>query len=159
MEFKELIKTLSDEVGFDGEPAADEDGVIRLPLSQIGALALMEVAETRSLLMWCRVGELPERNAERLKDALLRANFMGQAVDGGTLSLSEDGGIYLHRYLPLDLTDADRFMETLTAFVELVVNWTRLVAESAFAFENAANAETEGAAGAFELNREGIIRG
>ena len=159
MEFKELIKVLSDEAGFEGEPTADEDGVIRVPLSEIGALALMEIAETRSMLIWCCVGELPERNAERLKDALLRANFMGQAVDGGTLSLSEDGGIYLHRYLPLDLMDADRFMEALTAFVELVVNWSRLIAESAFASELDENKAVEGGVGVFGLNQEGIIRG
>ncbi len=131
MEFQELIRAFSDEIGYDRELKADEDGVVRVPMSEAGSIAFMEIAETRSLLMWSRIGELPGQNAGQLKDVLLKANFMGQIADGEVLSLAEDNGIYLHRYMPLDLTDADRFMEALTVFVETIANWGHFIAESA----------------------------
>lgn len=132
MEFKDLIRTLADEVGFEDGLVADEDGVVRIASEETTGIAFMEVAETRSLVMWSRIGDLSTHDTDGLKDALLKANFMGQATVGGALSLSEDGGIYLHRMLSLDQTDGDAFMEAVTEFVRASVNLNRLITESAY---------------------------
>ena len=132
MEFKDLIRTLADEVGFEDGLVPDEDGVVRIASEKTTGIAFMEVPESRSLVMWSRIGELPVHGTEGLKDALLKANFMGQATVGGALSLSEDGGIYFHRMLQLDQTDGDGFMEAVTAFVQASVNLNRLITENAY---------------------------
>lgn len=137
MTFEVLMKHLAEEVGESGGFVADEDGVVRIGAAGGGAIAFMEVADIGSMLIWSRVGDADEEGQERLKNELLKANFMGRIANGGALSLSDDGGIYLHRLLPLDITDGDRFMEALTAFVETAVNWRQIIA----AYVPAADAE------------------
>ena len=127
MEFDVLMKCLADESGVPEGFAADEDGVVRIGSGENSSIAFTEIGELQSVLIWSRVCDLPQQGAELVKDELLKANFLGRALGGGTLSLSDDGGIYLHRMLPLLLTDGDAFIEEVTTFVDRLQTWRRLL--------------------------------
>ena len=127
MEFDVLMKCLADESGVPEGFAADEDGVVRIGSGENSSIAFAEIDEMRSVLIWSRVRDLPPQGAEPLKDELLKANFMGRALGGGTLSLSDDGGIYLHRILPLQILDGDGFINEVTLFVGHLRDWRRLL--------------------------------
>ena len=127
MEFKVLMKSLADEVGMSDGFVADEDGVVRIGSDKGESIAFAEVDEMRAALIWSRVGELPQQGAEAVKEELLKANFMGRALGGATLSLSDDGSIYLHRMLPLVLTAGDAFIGEVTSFVDHLQTWRRLL--------------------------------
>ena len=131
MEFDALMKCLADEVGIPEGFVADEEGVVRIGAGEGGSIAFAEVRELQSMLIWSRVCDLPAHGAERLKDGLLRANFMGQTLPGGVFSLSEDNGVYLHRLFPLPLLDGDGFVKEVTAFMGNLLNWRRMTQDYA----------------------------
>ena len=136
MEFDELIAALSRQTGGERDVPKDEDGVVRFAVGEI-TVAMMEIPELQAMLVWSRMGELPAFGAEKLKTALLRANFMGRDTGGATLSLSEDGAIYLHRRLELRFLDGESFADILTEFVQLMDQWRQIIA----AYVPAADAE------------------
>ena len=54
---------------------------------------------------------------------------MGRDVNGGALSLSDDGEAYLHRILQLDLLDKAAFLKALEDFILVLDRWTRALVE------------------------------
>lgn len=128
MEFNDLMLALAENAGVpDGFPA-DEDGVVRVGRGNL-VLAFMEIPERRALLVWSSVGALPEEGADVLKTELLKANFMGRDVNGGTLSVSDDDEAYLHQVLQLDLLDKAAFLKALEDFILVLDRWTHAIAE------------------------------
>ena len=102
-------------------------GVVRLGVGD-AAIDIMEIHETQELLVTCRLGVIPHAGADRLREAMLRANFAGRATARGTLSQSEDGGIHLQRFLSMPLLDVDGLMNALDAFVAVAVEWAENIA-------------------------------
>lgn len=128
MEFKELMGVLAENAGADGGFPPDEDGVVRVGYDDL-VLAFAEMPEARSLLVWSSLGPLPEKGAEEVKTALLKANFMGRAVNGGALSLSDNGVIYLHQAMPFAFLDAKTFLRMLEDFVGTLAVWAKALSE------------------------------
>lgn len=128
MEFNDLMKGLAENAGVEEGFPPDEDGVVRVGRGNL-VLAFMEVPEKRAILVWSSVGVLPEEGADGLMAELLRANFMGRDVNGGTLSLSDDGEAYLHQILQLDLLDKATFLKALEDFIFVLARWTQAFAE------------------------------
>ena len=127
MEFNDLMKALAENSGVAEGFPADEDGVVSVGSGNL-RLSFMEVPEARALLVWSSIGALPEEGADALKTELLKANFMGRDVNGGTLSLSDDGEAHLHRILQLDLLDKAAFLKALEDFILVLDHWTRALA-------------------------------
>ena len=127
MEFQPLMDGLMEALGFEGGRAPDEQGVVRLGMDET-SIAFMEIPETRELLIWSRIGSMPQSGADRLREAMLRANFMGRAVSRGTLSQSDDGGVFLQRFLSLPQLDVEGLMAELEGFVSAAVDWSGIIA-------------------------------
>ena len=128
MEFNDLMKALAENAGVAEGFSPDEDGVVRVGRGNL-VLAFMEVPEKRAILVWSSVGVLPEEGADALMAELLKANFMGRGVNGGTLSLSDDGEAYLHQILQLDLLDKAAFLQALEDFIFVLARWTQAFAD------------------------------
>lgn len=126
MEFQPLMDGLMDVLGSKGGGVPDEQGVVRLGMDET-SIAFMEIPETRELLIWSRIGSMPPTGADRLREAMLRANFMGRAVSRGTLSQSDDGGVFLQRFLSLPQLDVEGLMSELEGFVSAAVDWSMMI--------------------------------
>ena len=124
----ELMDALAENAGIEGGFSPDEDGVVRVGYDDL-QLSFMEIPGERTVLLWSPVGQLPEEGADAVKTGLLRANFMGRGVKGGVLSLSDDGGVVLHRMLPLAPLDTAGFIETVERFVATLADWAKALAE------------------------------
>ena len=130
MEFQPLMDGLMDVLGSKGGGVPDEQGVVRLGMDET-SIAFMEIPETRELLIWSRIGSMPQSGADRLREAMLRANFMGRAVSRGTLSQSDGGGVFLQRFLSLPQLDVEGLMSELEGFVSAAVDWSGIIARCA----------------------------
>ena len=128
MEFKDLMMALAENAGVAEGFPPDEDGVVHVGTGDL-SLAFMEIPEERALLVWSRVGALPEGGADALKTEMLKANFMGRDVNGGALSLSDDGDAYLHRILQFDLLDKAAFLKAIENFILVLSQWAHTIAE------------------------------
>ena len=128
MEFNDLMRALAENSNVEGGFPADEDGVVCVGNGNL-RLSFMEVPESRSLLVWSSVGALPEDGADALKTEMLKANFMGRDVNGGALSLSDDGDAYLHRILQFDLLDKAAFLKAIENFILVLSQWAHTIAE------------------------------
>ena len=126
MEFPFLIEGLMKALGCEGRHLADE-GAARLGVGDT-AIDLLHLPETQELLITSRLGAVPQVGADRLREAMLRANFVGRAAARGALSQSEDGGIYLQRVLSLPHLDVDGLMNALDVFVAVAVEWAENIA-------------------------------
>lgn len=155
MEFNDLMKALAENAGVAEGFPPDEDGVVRVGQGDL-VLAFMEIPERRALLVWSPIGLLPEEGADALKTDLLKANFMGRDVNGGALSLSDDGEAFLHQILQLDLLDKASFLRALEDFILVLARWTRTFAEYRPGESGAPEARESAEAG--ELDRSGFIR-
>lgn len=128
MEFNDLMRALAENSGVAEGFPADEDGVVRVGSGNL-TLSFMEVPESRAILVWSLIGALPEESEDALKTEMLKANFMGRDVNGGTLSISDDGEAYLHRILQLDLLDKAAFLKALEDFILVLDRWAHAIAE------------------------------
>ena len=126
MEFQPLMDGLMEVLGFKGGRPADEQGIVRIGMDET-SIAFVEIPETRELLVWSRIGSMPQSGADRLREAMLRANFMGRAVSRGTLSQSDDGGVFLQRFLSLPQMDVGGLMSELEGFVAAAVEWSGII--------------------------------
>ena len=146
MEMKELLDGLASRSGVAGGFTPDEEGVVRVDVGGC-TIGFREVPELYGMLVYAALGTLPEEGADALKDELLRANFMGRATGGGTLSLSDDGIVYFHRLCDLRVLGIDEFMEAFTDMAQTMLEWTRILgAYAPVAARRAEEAEAERAA-------------
>lgn len=103
MEFDELIKGFAERLELTGQ-LVDADGFARFTAGEL-VLAMTEVPETRSALLFVELGPAKKSAYERL----LGAMFMGRQTEGAVFSVN-DGKIYLHRLEKLDDLDVDRLL-------------------------------------------------
>lgn len=127
MTFEEIIGKLGEDAGVEGGYPVDEDGVVRLVFDDAFFLGLMEVESDDSLLMWSPVAELPEAGGAKLPVEILKANFFGRASAGCTLSLSDEGIVFIHCQLSLAGLEHDEFRRRLEGLVASAVEWRRII--------------------------------
>lgn len=125
----DLLSRLAEEAGVEGGYPEDEDGVVRLVFDDNFFLGMMENEPNGLLLMWCPVAELPQDGGAKLATELLKANHFGRAAAGGTLSLSDDGVVFLHCQLPLRDTEYATFRRRLEGMVAAASRWRQLIEE------------------------------
>ena len=126
MEMSELLEKFAAQKGVAGGFAPDEEGVVRIDVGSC-TVCFREVSELYGMLVYGVLGALPAYGADELKTELLSANFMGRATAGGTLSLSEDGFVYYHRFYDLRMIDLDGFMELFTDCAQTMLEWKGLI--------------------------------
>lgn len=124
-----LLSRLAEEAGVETEYPKDEDGVVRLVFDDNFFLGMMESEENGLLLMWCPVAELPQDGVAKLAVELLKANHFGRATSGGTLSVSDEGVVFLQCQLPLPGTGYEAFRRRLEGMVAAAATWRQLVEE------------------------------
>ena len=127
MTFKEIITKLGIDAGIEGGYPVDEDGVVRLVFDNAFFLGMMEVESDGSLLMWSPVAELPEAGGAKLPVEILKANFFGRASAGGTLSLSDEGVVFIHCQLSLAGLEHDEFRRRLEGLVSAAIEWRQII--------------------------------
>ena len=118
---------LAEDAGMDGGYPADEDGVVRLVFDDDFFVGLMDVEEHGLLLMWCPVAELPPTGGEKLAVELLKANHFGRATAGGTLSVSDDGVVFIQRQMSLSGTEYEDFRRGLEGLVGAAAQWRQMI--------------------------------
>ena len=127
MDFNDAMAALAENAGVEEGFAPDEDGVVHVGCDDL-TLSFTEVPEAQALVIWSPIRTLPETGAEKLKTSLLKANFMGRAVAGGTLSLSDDGVVYLHQTMQLLPLDKSIFLRRVEDFLMILADWTSALA-------------------------------
>ena len=103
MEFDELIEGFAGRLGLTGRHF-DPDGFARFTAGEL-VLAMTEVPETKSLLLFVELGPAKKSAYERLLEEM----FMGRRTDGAVFSVN-NGRLYLHRLERLDDLDVDRLL-------------------------------------------------
>lgn len=103
MEFQELINGFAGRLGLTGR-LVDVDGFARFTAGEL-VLAMTEVPETKSALLFIELGPAKKAAYERL----LSEMFMGRQTEGAVFSVN-DGKLYLHRLEKLDDLDVDRLL-------------------------------------------------
>ena len=127
--FENLLSRLAEEAGAEKGYPEDEDGVVRLVFDDNFFVGMMESEENGLLLMWCPVAELPQAGGAKLPVELLKANHFGRAAAGGTLSLSDEGVVFLHCQLPLSGLEYEVFRQRLEGMVAAAATWRQLIEE------------------------------
>ena len=127
MTLNEMTARLAEEAGVREGFPADEDGVVRLVFDDGFFVGLMEVEDEGVVLLWSPVAELPQTGGAKLPLELLRANHFGRAAAGGTLSLSDDGVVFLHCQLPLSGLEYEAFRRRLEGLVGAAAQWRQVI--------------------------------
>ena len=122
-----MMARLAEEAGVREGYPADEDGVVRLVFDDGFFVGLMEVEEEGVILLWSPVAKLPQTGGAGLPLELLKANHFGRASAGGTLSLSDDGVVFLHGLLPLAGLEYEAFRRRLEGLVGAAAQWRQVI--------------------------------
>ena len=129
MEFGELVKALSEELGFGVE---NVDDAVAFDVRGM-PFFLMRVAnegECEYLVMAADLGELPPERPEKLYQALLDAGHNYNVAGGGTFSRSSlDGHIWLQWRDALPPLDAETVMAKMKTLGEAAVNWKNIITD------------------------------
>lgn len=126
MDFKELLDQFALDVGMTEPVAYEEEGLCHLDINDHD-YGFSYVTEADRLVIWTAVCPRPPHSGDALLVQLLRANFIGQGMPDGALSLSEDDVIYAHCTLKMPIYDKTEFYELLNRFVENVDNWRTMI--------------------------------
>lgn len=125
MEFEELLKKLAEACGIERlEP--DESHMVHLGADGT-ALTIVGEPETRMVVLFSEIGELPIEGRERFYEVALKANWLFQGGGGATLAINPESGVLaLNRALPMDALDGDRFVEAVRTFLSVLIQWREL---------------------------------
>lgn len=149
MEFKDLMKALADEAGFDAEIEGDDDGIYRI-VYQDEPVCFQEVPQLHRLYISAKVGALPVEGADAFKTLLLKANYFGGDVAGGAFSLTEDDMVHFHTSLDLvGLEDQVAFLTVLESVLTVLDVWRKKIADFRPSAESAPSEEMYRPDGAF----------
>ena len=129
VEFKDLMRALTAEAGLDEEPKGDDDGIHRVSYRD-EAVCFQEVPELHRLYISAKVGALPVEGADAFKTMMLKANFFGRDVSGGTLSLTNDEEVHFHTSLDMiGLEGPDDFLSELELVLTVLDTWRKKIAD------------------------------
>ena len=125
MEFEELLKKLAEACGIERlEP--DESHMVHLGVDGT-ALTIVGDPETRMVVLFSEIGDLPLEKREAFYEQALKANWLFQGGGGATLAINPESGVLaLNRALPMDALDGDRFVEAVRTFLSVLIQWREL---------------------------------
>lgn len=125
MEFEELLKKLAEACGIDRlEP--DESHMVHLGADG-SALTIVGDPETRTVVLFSEIGDLPLEGRERFYEVALKGNWLFQGGGGATLAINpETNDLSLNRAVPMAVLDGDRFVELVRGFLACLVRWRQL---------------------------------
>ena len=126
MDFEELLKPLAAACGVERlEP--DESHMVHLGADGT-ALTIVGDPETRRVVLFSELGDLPPEGREAFYEQALRANWLFKGGAGASLAISPDSGrLALNRALPMDALDGEGFVEAVRGFLAVLVQWRELV--------------------------------
>ncbi len=103
------------------------------------------VAATDDVMLWCVVGDMPEKSAPELTQFLLEANCFGNRTAGGHLGLYAPmrALVFSYRFVPDE--DERVTAKVLQAFVERALQFMGTIREMAPSTEDDAKALEKGA--------------
>ncbi|MCQ2395554.1 MAG: type III secretion system chaperone [Kiritimatiellae bacterium] len=159
MEFEELLKPLAAACGVDRlEP--DETHMVHLGKDGT-ALTIVGEPETRTVVLFSELGDLPLEGREAFYEVALKANWLFQGGAGATLAINpESGALALNRALPMDALDGESFVEVVRGFLAVLVRWRKLARDWRGAVEDGAvPGESSGEDPFAAWRNEQIIRG
>ena len=125
MEFEELLKPLAEACGIERlEP--DESHMVHLGADGT-ALTIVGDPETRQIVLFSEIGDLPAEGRERFYEQALKANWLFQGGDGASLAINPESDILtLNRAMPMDILDGDGFVELVRGFLVTLCRWRQL---------------------------------
>ena len=135
MEFEELLKPLAAECGIERlEP--DETHMVHLGKDGT-ALTIVGEPETRTVVLFSELGDLPLEGREAFYEVALKANWLFQGGAGASLAINpESGALALNRALPMDALDGESFVEVVRGFLAVLVRWRKLARDWRGAMED-----------------------
>ena len=137
MEFEELLKPLAEACGVERlEP--DESHMVHLGADG-AALTIVGDPETRTVVLFSEVADLPLEGRERFYEVALKANWLFQGGGGASLAINPDSGaLALNRAVPTDALDGERFVGIVRSFLAVLVRWRELARDWCGAVEDGA---------------------
>ena len=140
MEFEELLKKLAEACGIDRlEP--DESHMVHLGADG-SALTIVGDPETRMVVLFSEIGDLPIEGRERFYEQVLKANWLFQGGGGATLAINPETNVLsLNRAMPMEALDGDRFVELVRGFLASLTRWRQLAKDWRGAVEDGAARE------------------
>ena len=125
MEFEELLKPLAAACGIERlEP--DETHMVHLG-AEGTALTIVGDPETRTVVLFSEIGDLPLEGREAFYEQALKANWLFQGGAGASLAISpESGGLALNRALPMDALGGEGFVAIVREFLGVLCRWRQL---------------------------------
>ena len=154
MEFEELLKPLAEECGIDRlEP--DESHMVHLGADGT-ALTIVGEPETRMVVLFSEIGDLPLEGREAFYEQALKANWLFQGGAGASLAINPESGVLaLNRALPMDSLDGESFVAAVRNFLAVLVQWRDLARNWRGAIESGeASSDGEESAGAEPIRDE-----
>lgn len=128
MEFKEIVDYFAQAVGVP-ELAADENGVCSVDVDGM-TLVMSEQKESRQLIVWSELGEMPAEGRDQLFQVLLQAMYMGIATEGAVFAIDpETKNLVMYRQEPLQFMEGSSFMAMFEGFVNVLERWRNLLAD------------------------------
>lgn len=142
MEFEELLKKLAEACGIDRlEP--DESHMVHLGADGT-ALTIVGDPETRMVVLFSEIGDLPLEKREAFYEQALKANWLFQGGGGATLAINPESGILtLNRAMPIAVLDGDSFVELVRGFLAVLTRWRQLAKDWRGAVEDGSVREAD----------------
>ena len=125
MEFEELLKPLAAACGVERlEP--DDTHMVHLGADGT-ALTIVGDPETRLVVLFSEIGDLPLEKREAFYEQALRANWLFRGGAGASLAINPESDVLaLNRALPMDALDGVGFVEIVRNFLSVLVRWREL---------------------------------
>ena len=125
MDFTELLDCLAKECGIERlEP--DESHMVHLGADGT-ALTIVGEPETRMVVLFSEIGDLPLEKREAFYEQALKANWLFQGGAGASLAINpESNALALNRALPMDALDGESFVEAVRSFLTVLYRWREL---------------------------------
>lgn len=128
MEYNQLLAALAKAVGLDGlEP--DESNMVHLG-AEGTALTIVYEPESRHVVAFSEIADLPLEGREAFYAEALRANWLFQGGAGASLAIRpETDKLALNRAWPIDALDDKTFVDSLQRFLVTLWRWRKLAAD------------------------------
>ena len=158
MEFDELLKPLAAACGIERlEP--DESHMVHLGADGT-ALTIVGDPETRMVVLFSEIADLPLEDRERFYEQALKANWLFQGGGGASLAINPESDLLsLNRAVPMAVLDGDSFVELVRGFLAVLYRWRKFAAGWRGAVEDGVLTEKSEADDPFMTLGDGFIRG
>ena len=143
MDFTELLDCLAKECGIERlEP--DESHMVHLGADGT-ALTIVGDPETRLVVLFSEIGDLPLEKREAFYEQALKANWLFQGGAGASLAINPESNVLaLNRALPMDALDGEGFVEAVRSFLAVLYRWRELALNWRGAVEDGTAMEADG---------------